>query len=573
MSNAQPQAQGSQGPQQQTQLLKPEDLGKLQCLSDDQKQKYRPLLTNFWQMLQTKPAGSNEHAQASAKLREWSGRLINQERVYRNKMKQQQQPAQGQQGQPSQQNQQSPPIQQTQQQPPPASVNEQQQQSTQPAQPAQPNPPPSAQPATPQQPQQQPQQVSRSQVGPQQSRPTNPAIMKHVESFPYFLPPGGPVPGTAEAQDKINNMKSVLIQCLTKQEDASNALRSIQNMMQQRKSNGQDILQEMINQRQQAQREYESAKRFMEDFKTRQLEWKKNGGLPAGTQGPQQQAQGQQPPQAQVQAQTQAQPQNQMQAQKPQQPPIKQEPQIKLEGGQSAPHFNNMQGGGVQQQNAQAIAPGTQQQPRPPPAPHSQMSQQQIPQQTQGFAQPGQQHQPPRPQINPQQANAHMQHQSNSPHPQSATSNPAGPPVPLSHQAAVSAAQRSYSSSDAQRTTTPLQSGPGSFHAPGSREREQLNNPKLPIPRQLNVAQPAPVNMGQARPTMSGPTNGAPGPMGQPVINKFPAFQLEGEGDRVLSKRKLDELVRQVTGGSEDALTPEVEEVSHLRVATMLFDF
>jgi transcription initiation factor TFIID subunit TAF12 len=30
----------------------------------------------------------------------------------------------------------------------------------------------------------------------------------------------------------------------------------------------------------------------------------------------------------------------------------------------------------------------------------------------------------------------------------------------------------------------------------------------------------------------------------------------------VLSKRKLDELVRQVTGGSEEALTPEVEEVS-----------
>ena len=50
--------------------------------------------------------------------------------------------------------------------------------------------------------------------------------------------------------------------------------------------------------------------------------------------------------------------------------------------------------------------------------------------------------------------------------------------------------------------------------------------------------------------------------MGQPVIPRPPPFQLEGEGDRVLSKRKLDELVRQVTGGSEEALTPEVEEVS-----------
>lgn len=84
----------------------------------------------------------------------------------------------------------------------------------------------------------------------------------------------------------------------------------------------------------------------------------------------------------------------------------------------------------------------------------------------------------------------------------------------------------------------------------------------MPIPRHLNVTSPMPVNMGQQRPTMSGPTNGAPGPMGQPVISRPPPFQLEGEGDRVLSKRKLDELVRQVTGGSEEALTPEVEDVS-----------
>jgi hypothetical protein len=100
----------------------------------------------------------------------------------------------------------------------------------------------------------------------------------------------------------------------------------------------------------------------------------------------------------------------------------------------------------------------------------------------------------------------------------------------------------------------------------GSREREQLNNPKMPIPRHLNVTSPQAVHMGQARPTMSGPTNGAPGPMGQPVIPRPPPFQLEGEGDRVLSKRKLDELVRQVTGGSEEALTPEVEEVRYFQL-------
>jgi len=88
----------------------------------------------------------------------------------------------------------------------------------------------------------------------------------------------------------------------------------------------------------------------------------------------------------------------------------------------------------------------------------------------------------------------------------------------------------------------------------------------MPIPRTLNVTQPVPVNMGPARPTLAGP-NGAAGMLGQPVMAKWPQFQLEGEGDRVLSKRKLDELVRQVTGGGGDgpngeALTPEVEEVS-----------
>jgi transcription initiation factor TFIID subunit 12 len=41
---------------------------------------------------------------------------------------------------------------------------------------------------------------------------------------------------------------------------------------------------------------------------------------------------------------------------------------------------------------------------------------------------------------------------------------------------------------------------------------------------------------------------------------------MEGDGDRVLSKKKLDELVRQVTGGGEglgggELLAPDVEEV------------
>jgi len=51
---------------------------------------------------------------------------------------------------------------------------------------------------------------------------------------------------------------------------------------------------------------------------------------------------------------------------------------------------------------------------------------------------------------------------------------------------------------------------------------------------------------------------------------------MEGEGDRVLSKKKLDELVRQVTGGGQGledgmGLTPDVEE-SVLQVADNFVD-
>lgn len=53
--------------------------------------------------------------------------------------------------------------------------------------------------------------------------------------------------------------------------------------------------------------------------------------------------------------------------------------------------------------------------------------------------------------------------------------------------------------------------------------------------------------------------------MSHPALAKTPAFQLEGEGERVLNKKKLDELVRQVCGGTAEGqegnlLTPEVEE-------------
>ena len=138
-------------------------------------------------------------------------------------------------------------------------------------------------------------------------------------------------------------------------------------------------------------------------------------------------------------------------------------------------------------------------------------------------------------------------------------------PVPLSHQAAMEQA-RSYSHPNLQQSTP--QSGPHGHptHDQRNQRESQNNHAKMPIPKDLNLQPTQPVPMGPSRPTL---TNGpvAMGPMGQPAIQRHPGYVLEGEGERVLSKKKLEELVRQVTGGTggegeeSEGLTAEVEEV------------
>lgn len=139
-------------------------------------------------------------------------------------------------------------------------------------------------------------------------------------------------------------------------------------------------------------------------------------------------------------------------------------------------------------------------------------------------------------------------------------------PYPLSHQAAMASAaqkyaQQSYHQATSQSTT----------HAhptmPNRPDPQNNNNVKFPIPKELKVGPPQPVAMGPARPTLSGgPSNGAMGQLGQPAIARHPGYVLEGDGDRVLSKKRLQQLMREVTGASEgddaEVMTPDVEEVS-----------
>lgn len=157
--------------------------------------------------------------------------------------------------------------------------------------------------------------------------------------------------------------------------------------------------------------------------------------------------------------------------------------------------------------------------------------------------------------------------QYHSPQAQNPTTNStAHGPHPLSHQAAITQSAHKYS----QHTYPNPGAQPTSHaHPPMSGRDPPNNNPKMPIPKDLKVPQPQPVAMGPARPTLTGgPSNGAMGPMGQPAIQKHPGYVLEGDGERVLGRKKLEELVRQVTGGVDgeegETLTAAAEEVSSI---------
>ena len=89
------------------------------------------------------------------------------------------------------------------------------------------------------------------------------------------------------------------------------------------------------------------------------------------------------------------------------------------------------------------------------------------------------------------------------------------------------------------------------------------------ITKNLQVSEPKPVQMPPARPTMNGGASvGIPGQLGQPAIATLPGYVLESSEDgRLLSKKKLNELVREIVGpgkeggDGEESLTAETEEV------------
>ncbi|KAK3640648.1 Transcription initiation factor TFIID subunit 12 [Elasticomyces elasticus] len=226
------------------------------------------------------------------------------------------------------------------------------------------------------------------------------------------------------------------------------------------------------------------------------------------------------------------------------------------------------------------------------PQPPQNFPQQPPPQQQQQYA-PQQQ----RPQMNQQQSQQQMQYQQ--PPAQPAPNNAQQPqrPQALTQRDAMEQAAASYrgqqqqqqnqmSNNQAQSNAAQQPNGlpfntPGSMQqqsgTPGSAYPHQQQSltgtptqgTKFPITKNMQL-DPRSVGHQPVQAPPSRPTMGNTGMMQQPGLARPPTYTLEGEGDHVLSKRKLDELVRQVTGtagsssstdsSSASLLAPEVEE-------------
>ncbi|KAJ9648848.1 Transcription initiation factor TFIID subunit 12 [Coniosporium tulheliwenetii] len=514
-NNAPSQGPGAQGQQPQA-LIKVHQIQSMPHLDETAKQRYAVGIQRLYTILHDTPPDSDDHKQAYTKLLEASQKLRMQLRSYQDNLKQQQQQQQQQQG------------------------------ASQAGQQASGRPQSGGQSAGPQQQQQPQQQQGQPQQQPSSAPQTQhipPQIMHHVQGFNFVCPPELVV-GTPEANQYLANVKQSYLQALVKQEQARSAIGQVTKVVNERKAQGQDVPADIMAQKAQFEQSYNKSKAFVDEIRQKQALWKsqREQGQGASSQQVKTEGGGNAPNPA---------PTPQFQLQMP--------PQRQHSQGQSgaAPPVNpaldaarNQSNAGRTSQSPATSGPPQQQQAQTPafsqqPPPTSGAPSMQIPQQQS------------RPQVNPQQA-AHLNPvQQNSPHSQ----NPQGPPIPLTHQAAInnSNAQRSYSGQQQGGSQAPSAS---SYHGLGN--REQMNNPKMPIPKTLSVVPPQPVNMGPARPTMGGPSNGVPGMMGQPVINKPAGFVMEGEARSVLTKSKLDELVRQVTGGGDsETLAPEVEEIMY----------
>jgi transcription initiation factor TFIID subunit 12 len=411
----------------------------------------------------------------------------------------------------------------------------------------------------------------------QQPRPQpkiSPKVMEHVSNFPYVLPPHL-AQGSPEALKWLQDAKNRYLKALVAMETARERVGAIEAVIQKRNDEGKPLSPEeekdLKEKKDVVQKTHAEAKNFVDGFRQQQAQLKQanaqaQGNAPQSAGGANTNNAGQAPARPQM---------------NPQQVPnpASQNTQT-INAAIEAARNQQMGGARTSISNGQIS--------QPPQLPGQVAASQMVNMPPQGGQQPNIKTEagvpaPLNTAITQMQGNQGRSMQNNSPQsavprsagpPQSATSqNPNNPnnPVALSHSDALHHAARSYSSGQ------PSVMGHSHPSVPQPRESSNIITNKMPIPKHLPeraAAPPTPVQINQSRPTYSGgPSNVGNGVISQPVLAKTPGYNMEGEGDRVLSKKKLDELVRQVTGGGQGledgmGLTPDVEEVRYYRLPT-----
>jgi transcription initiation factor TFIID subunit 12 len=523
-------------------MIKPANIGSLPFIDQANRARLVSACQQYWAILESKPKGSAEYQEAFKKLQDLTNNLKEQWRRVKERQVQGQTgpqstmtaaPRSTSQGQPAAHTQ---PVQQ-------ASGQQQQ-----------PHPPPQAQP--------------RPGAATQQAGQIPQEIIRHVQSIPWTNPPDKPQ-GTPEGDQWLRDTKQTYLKMLVALESHKKEVAKIDALINQRRNQGQEITPEMIQAKQAAEGRHRVQQTQLHAFRQTQATLREKdkhaqaqaSGAPAAgivkTEGataaptmPNATAGGPQPfkltmpNQAQGMTTTaQAQPQ-------PANAPIN----PAMEAARNAANANRTSMSPV---NA-GQQPQQPQQPRPQPQPAALFPGAAQPVQA-GMQQPQSATAPQRPALNTQQPMPGAPHSAGGPTPVT------GPPVPLSHAAAVNAAARSHSD-QINRTTPQAQPQPGApYHQQQLGNREHTTNPRMPIPKFLPptaIGPPNPVSMGPGRPTLAGPANGVGGMLGQPTVEKHAGVLVEGDGTGVLSKNKLGELVREV-GGSDESLTPEVEDVRY----------
>lgn len=512
--------------QSQAALIRAEQVRSLPHLTDQQKAQYETGIRNLWKTIQSHEQDSQEHQAARHKLLEVTTNIKRSWHKW-----QQAVAAQGQRlGMPAQ--------------PKPQAQGPQPQQA------------PAGNP-------QQPQQVQLP-----------PAIINSLQNFPFTPPPSLPA-NSPEAYRWVAEAKARYGQNLHKMDGAKQRLTALQSAVHQREASGKPLTPEeqteFNEQRVVLLRSHTEARRYIDQFRQQQLEFAAQrqsqaaggAGSPGlSREGSNHEHQSQQPLPAGTEQPTQA-------SQPAPTPEVKSEDTV-MTGEASLGHHGN---DGPTSMSPSSAEQNVQAPPRSQPSnvsPSQPQNGQIAPPNLHSIGiQPGNsinttvntpgasQRYPPPPGF--------QQH--TSPHtaqPPSATQ-PARQPT-LTQDGALDEISRTYSNGN-QTSTPPAAAVFNHGHQTPTARDTIVSSHKMPIPRTLDLPSPQPVNIGPARPTYSGgASNGANGILGQPAYQKVPAYVPEGESDRVLSKKKLDELVRQVTGGGEglggQLLSPDCEEVS-----------